>query len=166
MRPNNDHDLPGWSSCSTRSSPRGDAGAQDESRPSPSWPTTRWADGRSKNSERRAIALSSGQRARSGRREGPFPSTRTTLFARERHPGGRCLVVRPLPGVHYQNKDALEEHSRSFSRELPDQPAMTPTTALQKFIREWVLQMKEGHVDGARSVRSSASTRSSSFAEG
>lgn len=51
-------------------------------------------------------------------------------------------------GVHYQNKDALEEYLKIVqSGELPINRAMTPTTH-QKFIREWVLQMKEGHVDG------------------
>ncbi len=49
-------------------------------------------------------------------------------------------------GVHYQNKDALEEYIKIVqSGELPINRAMTPTKH-QKFIREWVLQMKEGHV--------------------
>ena len=55
-------------------------------------------------------------------------------------------------GVHYQNKDALEEYIRIVQGgELPINRAMTPTKH-QKFIREWVLQMKEGHVsaDGFR----------------
>lgn len=51
-------------------------------------------------------------------------------------------------GVHYQNKDALEEYLKIVQGgELPINRAMTPTQH-QKFIREWVLQMKEGHVDG------------------
>ncbi|MDB4743238.1 coproporphyrinogen III oxidase family protein [Planctomicrobium sp.] len=51
-----------------------------------------------------------------------------------------------LQGVHYQNKDQLEDYMTTVqSGELPVNRAMVPTEH-QKLIREWILQMKEGIV--------------------
>lgn len=51
-----------------------------------------------------------------------------------------------LQGVHYQNKDQLEDYMTTVhAGELPVNRAMVPTQH-QKLIREWVLQMKEGAV--------------------
>ena len=51
-----------------------------------------------------------------------------------------------LQGLHYQNKDQLEDYiSTVQSGELPVNRAMVPTQH-QKLIREWILQMKEGSV--------------------
>ncbi len=51
-----------------------------------------------------------------------------------------------LQGVHYQNQDELEKYMQTVSSgELPVKRAMTPTLK-QRFIREWVLQMKEGEL--------------------
>ncbi|MEW4488467.1 coproporphyrinogen-III oxidase family protein [Thalassoglobus sp. JC818] len=51
-----------------------------------------------------------------------------------------------LQGVHYQNKDELNDYiSTVQAGELPVNRAMTPTSH-QKLIREWILQMKEGRV--------------------
>ena len=50
-------------------------------------------------------------------------------------------------GVHYQNKDAIDEYMTLVnSGELPLNRAMTPTPH-QQLIREWILCMKEGEVD-------------------
>ena len=52
-----------------------------------------------------------------------------------------------LQGVHYQNKDQLEDYMNTVqSGELPVNRAMVPSDH-QKLIREWILQMKEGHVE-------------------
>ena len=57
-----------------------------------------------------------------------------------------------LQGVHYQNKDELQDYLATVqSGELPVNRAMVPT-AHQKLIREWILQMKEGSVD-AKAIR-------------
>lgn len=49
-------------------------------------------------------------------------------------------------GVHYQNKDAIEEYMTLVnSGQLPLNRALTPTPH-QQLIREWVLCMKEGEV--------------------
>jgi len=49
-------------------------------------------------------------------------------------------------GVHYQNKDAIDEYMTIVtSGELPLNRAMTPTPH-QQLIREWILCMKEGEV--------------------
>jgi oxygen-independent coproporphyrinogen-3 oxidase len=54
-----------------------------------------------------------------------------------------------LQGVHYQNKDQLDDYLKIVqSGQLPINRAMTPTKH-QMFIREWILQMKEGHVSAA-----------------
>jgi oxygen-independent coproporphyrinogen-3 oxidase len=54
-----------------------------------------------------------------------------------------------LQGVHYQNEDELEKYmSIVHAGELPVKRALVPT-AHQKFIREWILQMKEGKVPAA-----------------
>lgn len=51
-----------------------------------------------------------------------------------------------LQGVHYQNKDQLEDYMSTVREgQLPVNRAMVPTPH-QKLIREWVLQMKEGQV--------------------
>ncbi|WP_437225425.1 coproporphyrinogen-III oxidase family protein [Planctomicrobium sp. SH661] len=51
-----------------------------------------------------------------------------------------------LQGVHYQNQDELEKYIAGVQAgELPVKRALVPTQH-QRFIREWVLQMKEGHV--------------------
>ncbi len=50
-------------------------------------------------------------------------------------------------GVHYQNLDGLQEYqSEVIAGRLPINRAMRPT-ALQRLIREFVLQLKEGVVD-------------------
>ncbi len=53
-----------------------------------------------------------------------------------------------LQGVHYQNFDRIEDYQHVVQAEgrLPINRAMRPT-AHQNLIREFVLQMKEGHVD-------------------
>lgn len=52
-----------------------------------------------------------------------------------------------LQGVHYQNLDRIEEYLATVEKgELPINRALEPTPH-QRLIREWVLQMKEGHVD-------------------
>ena len=51
-----------------------------------------------------------------------------------------------LQGVHYQNEDELQTYlKRVRAGELPVNRAFIPTEH-QRLIREWVLQMKEGHV--------------------
>ncbi|TWT57650.1 Oxygen-independent coproporphyrinogen-III oxidase [Thalassoglobus neptunius] len=51
-----------------------------------------------------------------------------------------------LQGVHYQNKDELNDYITTVQDgEFPVNRAMTPTSH-QKLIREWILQMKEGRV--------------------
>jgi coproporphyrinogen III oxidase-like Fe-S oxidoreductase len=53
-------------------------------------------------------------------------------------------------GVHYQNLDQIEDYMRVVtSGELPVNRALRPTSH-QLMIREFVLLMKEGHVDLAR----------------
>jgi len=55
-----------------------------------------------------------------------------------------------LQGVHYQNQDELEKYlSIVQGGELPVKRALVPTEH-QRFIREWVLQMKEGHLDAGK----------------
>ena len=50
-------------------------------------------------------------------------------------------------GVHYQNLDKIEEYMAAVrDGRRPIHRAMRPTPR-QLFIREWVLRMKEGHVD-------------------
>ena len=53
-----------------------------------------------------------------------------------------------LQGVHYQNYDGLEDYQKVVLEEgrLPINRAMRPT-AHQLLIREFVLQLKEGHLD-------------------
>lgn len=54
-----------------------------------------------------------------------------------------------LQGVHYQNQDELEKYMETVNAgELPVKRALTPTPH-QRFIREWVLQMKEGELNAA-----------------
>jgi oxygen-independent coproporphyrinogen-3 oxidase len=54
-----------------------------------------------------------------------------------------------LQGVHYQNQDELEKYLETVNAgELPVKRALTPTKH-QRFIREWVLQMKEGQLNAA-----------------
>ena len=54
-----------------------------------------------------------------------------------------------IAGVHYQNVDGLEEYQQIVaSGELPLGRAMV-TTEQERFIREFVLQMKVGRVDAA-----------------
>ena len=59
-----------------------------------------------------------------------------------------------LQGVHYQNFDGLEEYQKAVLTEgrLPINRAMRPT-AHQKLIREFVLQLKEGHLDAETLTR-------------
>lgn len=53
-------------------------------------------------------------------------------------------------GVHYQNLDQIEEYMETVQRgELPVNRALRPTSH-QLLIREFVLLMKEGHVDFSR----------------
>ncbi len=53
-------------------------------------------------------------------------------------------------GVHYQNLDKIEDYMETVGRgELPVNRALRPTDH-QLLIREFVLLMKEGHVDTAR----------------
>lgn len=52
-----------------------------------------------------------------------------------------------VQGVHYQNKDELNDYMATVqSGQLPVNRALVPT-AHQKLIREWILQMKEGRVE-------------------
>lgn len=59
-----------------------------------------------------------------------------------------------LQGVHYQNYDGLEDYQKAVLGEgrLPINRALRPT-AHQKLIREFVLLMKEGHVEAAPFAR-------------
>lgn len=53
-------------------------------------------------------------------------------------------------GVHYQNKDAIEEYMTIVSSgQLPVNRALTPTPH-QQLIREWILCLKEGEVIPSR----------------
>jgi oxygen-independent coproporphyrinogen-3 oxidase len=55
-------------------------------------------------------------------------------------------------GVHYQNQDRIEDYMEIASRgELPINRALRPSDH-QRLIREFILQMKEGHID-ARAFR-------------
>ena len=53
-----------------------------------------------------------------------------------------------IQGVHYQNLDRIEDYQRVVLEEgrLPINRALRPT-AHQRLIREFVLQLKEGHLD-------------------
>ncbi|MBD3676761.1 MAG: coproporphyrinogen III oxidase family protein [Planctomycetaceae bacterium] len=52
-------------------------------------------------------------------------------------------------GVHYQNLDQIEDYMSTVQNgELPINRAMVPTSH-QILIREFVLQLKEGHIDAA-----------------
>ena len=53
-----------------------------------------------------------------------------------------------IQGVHYQNLDRIEDYQKVVVEEsrLPINRALRPT-AHQRLIREFVLQMKEGHLD-------------------
>jgi oxygen-independent coproporphyrinogen III oxidase len=52
-------------------------------------------------------------------------------------------------GLHYQNLDRIEDYTAAVGAgSLPVSRALEPT-ADQQFIREWVLQMKEGQVAAA-----------------
>ena len=53
-----------------------------------------------------------------------------------------------IQGVHYQNLDRIEDYQKVVGDEgrLPINRALRPT-AHQRLIREFVLQMKEGHLD-------------------
>jgi len=54
-----------------------------------------------------------------------------------------------LQGVHYQNLDQIEEYQTTVeSGQLPVNRALRPTDH-QRLIREFVLQLKEGHVTAA-----------------
>lgn len=58
-----------------------------------------------------------------------------------------------LQGVHYQNKDQLQDYMTTVQAgQLPVQRALEPTPH-QRLIREWVLQMKEGIVPVAPFVQ-------------
>jgi oxygen-independent coproporphyrinogen III oxidase len=53
-----------------------------------------------------------------------------------------------LQGVHYQNLDQIEDYQTTVeSGELPVNRALRPS-AHQTLIREFILQLKEGHVAG------------------
>ena len=71
-----------------------------------------------------------------------------------------------LQGVHYQNVDRIEDYQRIVLDEgrLPVNRALRPT-AHQKLIREFVLQLKEGHVDAAVLRKKFAVDVLSEFAE-
>ena len=59
-----------------------------------------------------------------------------------------------IQGMHYQNLDRIEDYQKVVLEEgrLPINRALRPT-AHQRLIREFVLQMKEGHVDAETLTR-------------
>lgn len=70
-----------------------------------------------------------------------------------------------IQGVHYQNLDRIEDYQKVVGDEgrLPINRALRPT-AHQRLIREFVLQMKEGHLDAESLSRKSGVDVLSEFA--
>ena len=70
-----------------------------------------------------------------------------------------------IQGVHYQNLDRIEDYQKVVVDEgrLPINRALRPT-AHQRLIREFVLQMKEGHLDAESLSRKSGVDVLSEFA--
>ncbi len=113
------------------------------------WPTKRrWANEAFNRFKEAGYEVSSGNEVVRNRQTDKF-YYRDNLFR-----GSDILAVGVssfghLQGVHYQNQDELEKYMDTVnSGELPVKRAMTPTPH-QRFIREWVLQMKEGYLNAA-----------------
>ncbi|WP_437188494.1 coproporphyrinogen-III oxidase family protein [Planctomicrobium sp. SH668] len=110
------------------------------------WPTKRrWASEAIDRFKAAGYGLSSGNELVKNRETDQFVY-RDNLFR-----GSDLLAVGVssfghLQGVHYQNQDELEKYiSTVQSGELPVKRALVPSHH-QRFIREWVLQMKEGEL--------------------